>query len=177
MANAPKCKICGKPATVHLTQIVDGKAQKIDLCENCAQSKGVTNPGGFDQIAELFDKLPLPSGESMHGKLMSAMASAQAGAGLQCAECGMTPDNFKKTGRLGCPHCYASFASLIEPMLGDMHKDVVHRGKVPTKSLARRSIQERLADLEKNLQDAIKSENYEDAARYRDQIRQLKQDT
>jgi protein-arginine kinase activator protein McsA len=46
-------RICKeKPATVHLTQIVGDKMQKLDLCEDCAKAKGVNDPtashGGFD---------------------------------------------------------------------------------------------------------------------------------
>ena len=48
MANPLKCNFCArKPATVHLTQIVNNKVHNVDLREECAQSKGVTNPSGF----------------------------------------------------------------------------------------------------------------------------------
>ena len=171
MSNAPKCKFCGKPATVHLTQIVEGQAQKMDLCESCAKAQGLDNPAGFAQLTQLFEKaLADPIAE----KMVSAFVGATDGSDIKCTVCGMTPGDFKKTGRLGCPHCYSSFAAIIEPMLGDMHRGTAHLGKVPTKSLERRSVQERLADLEKNLQDAIRTENYEEAAQLRDQLRQLR---
>ena len=36
------CQNCHKnEATVHLTQIVDGKVAKFHLCEACAEKKGV----------------------------------------------------------------------------------------------------------------------------------------
>ena len=38
---------CENEATVHLTEIVEGQMKKIDLCEECAQEKGVTDPEGF----------------------------------------------------------------------------------------------------------------------------------
>ena len=47
MANPIKCSLCGKPATVHLTQIINNKIHKVDLCEDCAKAKGVTDPAGF----------------------------------------------------------------------------------------------------------------------------------
>ena len=52
MANSLKCDLCSKPATVHLTQIVNSKIHKVDLCEACAQAKGVTDPSGFS-LADL----------------------------------------------------------------------------------------------------------------------------
>ena len=58
MANPLKCDLCAKPATVHLTQIVNNKVHKVDLCEACAQAKGVTDPSGFS-LADLLLKASL----------------------------------------------------------------------------------------------------------------------
>ena len=58
MANPLKCDLCSKPATVHLTQIVNNKVHKVDLCEECAQAKGVTDPSGFS-LADLLLKASL----------------------------------------------------------------------------------------------------------------------
>jgi protein arginine kinase activator len=159
MANSLKCDICSNPATVHLTQIVNNKIHKVDLCEACAQAKGVTDPSGFS-LADLLVKAslnPEPTGE------------------LRCPQCGLTQQDFKKTGRFGCPSCYEAFAPGLEPILGNMHKGVAHTGKVPTKAMERRSLYERLTKLETELDQAIKSERYEDAARYRDELHQVRQ--
>jgi protein arginine kinase activator len=160
MANSLKCDICSKPATVHLTQIVNNKIHKVDLCEACAQAKGVTDPSGFS-LADLLVK--------------ASLNPEPAGDGLRCAKCGMTQQDFKKTGRFGCPACYEAFAPGLEPILGNMHKGVIHTGKVPTKAMERRSLYERLTKLETELDQAIKSERYEDAARYRDELHQVRQ--
>ena len=58
MANPLKCDLCSKSATVHLTQIVNNKVHKVDLCEECAQAKGVTDPSGFS-LADLLLKASL----------------------------------------------------------------------------------------------------------------------
>src|ERR1700685_1668862 len=58
MSNPLKCDLCSKPATVHLTQILDNKVHKVDLCEDCAQEKGVTDPSGFS-LADLLLKASL----------------------------------------------------------------------------------------------------------------------
>jgi len=161
MANSLKCDLCSKPATVHLTQIVNSKMHKVDLCEACAQAKGVTDPNGFS-LADLLLKAsltPTPAGD------------------VRCESCGFTAHDFKKNGRFGCPSCYDHFTGILEPMLDTMHKGVAHNGKVPQRALARRSLYERLTTLETELEQAIKAERYEDAARYRDEIHQVRQST
>ncbi|MBI5767077.1 MAG: UvrB/UvrC motif-containing protein [Verrucomicrobia bacterium] len=160
MANPLKCDLCSKPATVHLTQIVNNKVHKVDLCEACAQAKGVTDPSGFS-LADLLLKASLNPEPSV--------------AGVRCEQCGFTQADFKKHGRFGCPACYAAFKGLVEPMLDNMHKGTAHTGKVPQRAIERKSLYDRLTKLELDLTDAIKSERYEDAARTRDEIAQLKQ--
>ncbi len=162
MANPLKCDLCSKPATVHLTQIVNNKVHKVDLCEACAEAKGVTDPGGFS-LADLLLKASLTPD------------AAPPTPGTRCPRCGYTPVEFKKHGRLGCPACYEAFATLVEPMLANMHSGVTHAGKVPARSLERKSLYDRLTKLELDLTEAIKSERYEDAARARDEINQVKQ--
>jgi protein arginine kinase activator len=161
MANPLKCDLCTKPATVHLTQIVNNKVHKVDLCEACAQAKGVTDPSGFS-LADLLVKASLNP-------------EAAPAAGLRCEGCGCTQADFKKHGRFGCPDCYAAFQSLVEPMLENMHHGTTHTGKVPVRALERKSLYDRLTKLELDLSEAVKSERYEDAARTRDEINQVKQ--
>lgn len=160
MANPLKCDLCSKPATVHLTQIVNNKVHKVDLCEACAQAKGVTDPSGFS-LADLL--------------LKASLNPDSPSAGSRCPRCGFSPAEFKKQGRFGCPECYETFRNLVEPMLENMHNGIAHAGKVPTRALERKSLYDRLTKLELDLTEAIKSERYEDAARARDEISQVKQ--
>lgn len=153
-----KCDLCGKPATVHLTQIVNNQIHKLDLCEECAAAKGVTDPSGFS-LADLLIKTT--AGEA---------PAAPGGSQLVCEHCGFTQADFKKHGRLGCPACYERFRPILEPVLANMHKGMTHLGKVPARSLERKSLQDRITSLEKELQEAVKAERYEDAARLRDEI-------
>jgi protein arginine kinase activator len=160
MDSSSKCNLCGKPATVHLTQIVNNEIHKLDLCEECAAAKGVTDPSGFS-LADLLVKA-------------AGSASERSSSQLVCEHCGFTQADFKKHGRFGCPACYDRFRPILEPVLANMHKGMTHLGKVPARSLERKSQHERLAMLEKELNDAIKAERYEDAARLRDDIAGLK---
>ena len=160
MNNPLKCDFCSKPATVHLTQIINNKVHKVDLCEECAKLKGVTDPSGFS-LADLLLKASL-NPESPEGV-------------IRCEQCGFTQADFKKLGRFGCPACYEAFKDVLAPMLSGIHKGSVHTGKVPRTALSRKSLHDRLSKLETDLSEAIKSENYEDAARFRDEINQVKQ--
>ncbi|MDA0346434.1 MAG: UvrB/UvrC motif-containing protein [Verrucomicrobia bacterium] len=164
MAESINCDICSKLATVHLTQIVNGKIHKIDLCETCAKEKGVTDPNGFS-LADL-----LSSG--IDGEDMDPSTSD-----LVCQDCGFTPEDYKKIGRLGCPSCYENLAPMIAPMLTHMHKGIQHIGKVPHNSLARLESQFELSEINEKLQLAVEEERYEDAARLRDQLLQLNQES
>lgn len=158
MAKPEQCGECTKPATIHLTQIIDNKIQKVDLCEDCPYKQGVTDPEGFS-LADFLLKPP------------ATLISDQS---VQCEACGFTPADFKKSGRFGCPQCYETFKDILDPMLKNMHKDIVHRGKVPEKALARLSRQRRLDQLQSDLNSAVKEEDYEEAARIRDLISQAR---
>ena len=154
------CDVCkNNQATVFLTQIVEGKMQKVNLCEACSKDKGVTDPTGF-ALADLL--LGLGAAQEME----------RGGTTQKCPVCGFGQSDFKKTGRLGCAACYDTFAEGLAPLLKGMHKGVAHVGKVPGRlaiSMERESL---LKGLHEDLRAAVSEENYESAARIRDKIRE-----
>ena len=157
------CSICKeKEATVHLTQIVGEKMQKVDLCEECAKTKGVNDPAGFS-LADLL----LGLGASQE------MEQAAGGTDLKCPRCGFSQSDFKKAGRLGCSECYATFAEGLEGLLKTMHKGTRHAGKVPEALRQSREQADRLKLLQKKLAKAIEGEKFEEAAKLRDEIKQV----
>lgn len=162
MAESLKCSMCDAEATVHLTQIVNNKIIKVDLCEACAQAKGVTDPEGFS-LADLLSKTDLTP------------TTNEGGADLVCSDCGMETADFRRTGRLGCSSCFGVFSSMLRPVLEDMHVGTEHKGKVPENALSRRSVSEKLKALESALTAAITEEAYEEAAKIRDEIRDLQE--
>jgi protein arginine kinase activator len=155
------CDVCkSKESTVFLTQIVEGKMQKVNLCESCSKEKGVNDPTGF-ALADLLLGLG------------AAQEIEKNPSGDRCPVCGFSQGDFKKTGRLGCSTCYDSFAEGLSGMLKNMHRGLLHTGKVPAKlALTRRRVQE-LARLETGLAKAIADEHFEEAAALRDKIRLL----
>ena len=157
-----RCDVCQKnDATVYLTQIVEGKMQKVNLCEHCAKEKGVSDPTGF----------------AMADLLLGLGATQQIEHGGQpaqkCPVCGFTQIDFKKTGRLGCSACYDTFADGLANVLKGMHKGLKHTGKMPAHLSRRYAMADRVKSLETDLQKAVKNEKYEDAARLRDEIQKI----
>src|SRR5207245_10681093 len=115
------CCICKEnEASVHLTQIAGDKMQKVDLCEECAKTKGVNDPTGFS-LADLL----LGLGASQE------IEQSAGGTELKCPRSGFTQADFKKAGRLGCPECYKTFSEAFDVLLKPMHEGTPPAGKVP----------------------------------------------
>ncbi|MDR2603484.1 MAG: UvrB/UvrC motif-containing protein [Puniceicoccales bacterium] len=180
-----KCQFCGKPATVHMTQVINNKTTVIRMCNECAAKHG------------LFDKegLPFAMLSGLGEALFSGMKQNLSANGLICSKCGCTPMSFKETGRLGCPHCYKDLKLLIDGIIESSQKGTIHKGKysregartatmnatggftdTPAKRPTRKlSTKERLNELQEMLDAAVKTEQYEEAARLRDEIKILKE--
>jgi protein arginine kinase activator len=157
------CCVCKeKEATVHLTQIVGDKMQKVDLCKHCAEQKGVNDPTGFS-LADLL----LGLGASQE------MEQAVGGSDLKCPHCGFTQADFKKTGRFGCAGCYEVFAEGLEQLLKSMHKGTRHVGKAPAARRQVRDTQRKVNTLQEQLVKAIQEEDFEKAAELRDEIKRV----
>jgi protein arginine kinase activator len=156
------CSICKeKEAKFHYTNVAGDKVHKVDLCEECAKSKGMESPTAFGLADELFG-------------LGAAQEIEQAGGemGLKCPACAFTQADFKKAGRLGCAECYQTFAEPLEGLLKTMHKGTRHVGKVPESLRQNRTVSDRLKTLQKKLAKAIEAEDFEQAAVLRDEIKQ-----
>lgn len=159
------CDHCGETeAVIHLTQIVDNQMSTFHLCESCAAEKGLepgVNAGNF----------PLTDFLAQMGKAGGSDTAAGNGS---CTFCGLRLDDFKKTGRLGCSHCYVTFDAHLRGLLRRLHGGTQHVGKVylpPDPTQAQR--QQRLSGLRRKLDKAVESEDFERAAQLRDEIREL----
>ncbi len=157
------CDVCGKnPATVHLTEIIEGKIIEVHLCEDCAKKKTEEFQKQFnisDFLSELVDIDSLSEIELPR---------------IVCSGCGLRYDEFKKKGRLGCGKCYEDFKDKLLPLLRKIHGSLRHRGKAPKVKVEDEiSLEERIKELRRHLERAIKLEEYEEAARIRDEIKEL----
>jgi protein arginine kinase activator len=155
------CDVCKcNDATVFLTQIVDGKMQKVNLCDACSKEKGVQDPTGF-ALADLL--LGIGAAEEIE----------KGSSSQKCPVCGYTQADFKKTGRLGCSSCYLTFAEGLGTLLKAMHKGTEHVGKLPQHASRAMELTDKMRTLTENLEKAVAEENYETAASLRDEIKKL----
>jgi protein arginine kinase activator len=157
------CDVCGKnEATVHLTEIVNEKITKLHLCESCAKNKGTEMEEHFglsDLLAGLAD--------------IGSGVEPETGEKIKCAFCGFTYQDFKKVGRLGCGQCYESFKKQLAPLLKRIHSSDRHVGKVPLTVGKTVKDAKTLQDLKVRMEKAIQFEEFEEAARLRDEIRSI----
>ena len=163
-----QCEICKtRTATVHLTEIINGQRTESHLCQNCAQKEGVT----------IKSQLSL-------NELLSSLIAAHhqtdetSDSGKACPECGITMEQFRKQAVLGCPKDYDVFENdLKEVIEKTQDNNLTHKGKVPAQaqnsSNARRENRDKIEELKKQLSQAVEKEDYELAAKIRDQLKEL----
>jgi protein arginine kinase activator len=163
-----KCNFCDNKATVFLTQLIEGQSKKVCLCETCAQERGVTDPTGFS-LADLLIGGLTGAPDLTTGNV----PVSTAGGHKQCPACSFTLEDLHRVRRFGCAECYTTFRDDISPMLRGMHRGISHVGKVPEGLMAQQFKHQRLQDLRSRLEQAIVSENYEEAAGIRDEIHSL----
>ncbi|MFO0427763.1 MAG: UvrB/UvrC motif-containing protein [Planctomyces sp.] len=163
-----KCRRCSKPATLHITEVRDGKASAVHLCETCARDYLETpeNSSVSDPASELAAKLDELVREG----------SEEIMAGLVCPVCGISFAEFRENGRFGCPADYTEFQSEILPLLENIHEDTRHTGKRPVSGSAAAETQSRMILLRRQQQEAIEKEDYETAARLRDEIQAIEEE-
>ncbi len=152
-----KCSHCTQPTTLHLTKIVDGQVFKLDLCAVCPQAKRVKSEIGFDLV---------------EGGAPVALAPRSAESKLACPGCGLTPGDFKESGRLGCSRCYETFEEKLSPLFMKLHESSEHVGKAP-QGKRKAASPEQIELLRRRLRELVSREEYELAATVRDQLKAL----
>jgi len=165
-----KCKT--KPANVHIEKNVNGNKTFINLCQDCS--------GGIGAVASL---------DALFGGQITpniapfvSMKSSVASPGRQqviqhnyepCSTCGMSYPVFKSTGRFGCENCYSAFSEEFNAIIKRVQASNKHEGKHPKKHNFNTVQIQDISQLRTLMSEAIKSENFEEAARLRDEIRKI----
>ena len=147
------CERCGKnTATVRYTQIINCHKESLYICSECAAKESI-----FDNFGSLLSFAP---------REMSYVS---------CPVCKMTISEFSRTGRMGCGECYNTFRTQAAAMLKKIHGTSKHmeassEDKKPVKEEKPKSKGDALRE---KLEEAIKLENFEEAAKLRDELRAL----
>ena len=156
-----KCDKCGKAATIHLTEIIDGDKIEKHFCQNCASTDGITIKAEVP-IGQLLEDFVLQSG------------GVEGANELECEVCGMKFSEFRNAGLLGCPNDYDVFETGLASVLERAQEGAVqHIGKAPHGSDDVQKRQTAILRLRSELKTAIGSEHYEHAAAIRDQIKEI----
>jgi protein arginine kinase activator len=162
-----KCDQCNRPATVHLTEIRNGRKLEKHLCEQCAakmESSPVKSHTPINQLLTNF---------------VMAHSGVSEETPASCEACGMSWSDFRQKGLFGCPHDYDVFERELSPLIERAHEGATHHaGKSPARIADGAAVQRRealLTRLRRELTQAVQAEDYEKAARLRDQVRELEQ--
>ncbi|MCC7053346.1 MAG: UvrB/UvrC motif-containing protein [Gemmatimonadaceae bacterium] len=158
------CDACGeRDAVVHLTQVVDETMTQVHLCEQCAAEKGV-------ETTVTSAKTPLTALLQSVQQQMAGNPSDQA----RCAFCQATYKDFRASGRLGCARCYGTFEPQLRDLLQRVHGATRHTGLAygpPAPDQLQRA--STVLELREQLRRAIELEQFEQAAKLRDRLKEV----
>jgi len=156
-----KCQRCPKQATLHITEVLgEDRFEEVHLCEDCAKKY-------------LYEPQQKKHAQASPSAVIEADEDAPAGA--RCPACGLSFLEFRNHGRFGCSHDYDAFKSELLSLMESVHGDTRHAGKTPRRAPRTKTAQAELTQLRQQLQELVNDENYEEAARIRDRIKNLEQ--
>jgi protein arginine kinase activator len=164
-----KCQHCEKPATFHITELTGPKPAEFHLCEIHAKLYLMQPEQAAAQAPTLAGVL---------AQQLNVTQTAEELAKLDqraCPVCGITFFEFRNQGRLGCPHDYVFFEQELDPLIMNIHGGSQHTGKRPKRGDHGTDRQTELIRLRRDLDKAVKREDYEKASRIRDQIRGIEE--
>jgi protein arginine kinase activator len=152
-----------RDSVITLTRSDAQGVTELHLCEKCAAERGIET-----QLSS--PKQPLTD------FILSVQKQLPASAveGTRCSFCSGTLRDFRNTGRLGCAYCYSAFEPTLRDLLRRVHGNSRHQGKryqAPLPDVAEGATV--LAELRDRLRRAVEQEQFEEAARLRDQIKVL----
>ncbi|MCC7192870.1 MAG: UvrB/UvrC motif-containing protein [Phycisphaeraceae bacterium] len=158
-----KCDLCAKDAVHHEVSIIKGQKVEKHLCEDHAAEQGV--------VKSFTSHTPINELLTNFVKKHSGMTTQTE---IVCDNCGMTFAKFREHGLLGCPQCYTAFDAVLSPLIERAHEGATHHiGKVPRRAGPGEQRQNDLLLMRKRLAEAVAAEDYELAARLRDDLRKF----
>lgn len=165
------CERCQeRPAVVHLTEIINNKKRTLHLCEQCAREVQAESFGLIPQM-NLHNLLA-----SFFSNQIAAPFNSNIVQGEKCPNCGLTEAQFAQRGLLGCGDCYRQFGPRLNPVFRRIHGNARHTGKVPERTGGRVKLAKDVERMKLRLREVIGREEFEEAARLRDEIRKLEKE-
>lgn len=161
-----KCQNCRKNnANVKYTQVINGDKRQLFLCDECANEMNIGMNFDFgihDVFSNFFDDF-------------TGLKTISIPEITKCKSCGISYDEFSKTGMLGCEDCYSTFSNRLDEVLNRIHGNNRHLSNRKGTSNDSKKNNE-LSEVEKlreELKTCIEKEEYEKAAVLRDKIKKL----
>ena len=168
------CEKCKKnQAVTHIRQNINGNLTEMHLCESCAAEIS----GKFENE---YGKLFSDFGFGIDSMLTSLFGQDFLSENLlsekteRCPMCGSSINEIRKSGNVGCSQCYDAFREHLMPLIQRVHGKTVHNGKIPESAGKEITAKAKISELEKELKQAIDSQEFEKAASLRDQINSLR---
>ena len=164
------CQNCGKnEATTHIKQIINGDMAESHLCSECASHLG------YDDV---FSDFGLGLSQFFGGFLGDMMPSLGQGNPVKrCEKCGASFEDIAREGKVGCADCYRTFYDRLLPSIQRIHGKIKHNGKtsaaVPEK-VKIETTEEKIEKLQKQMNECVAKQEFEEAAKIRDEIKALK---
>ncbi len=172
--NTMLCDKCKKNAAqVYYTENINGKETKYALCHDCAAEMKKSGELGIGLPSIFGGGIFGGDMGSLIGSILAPQKTARAEDSKKCDLCGMTFADLKKEGKAGCPRCYDTFGDELERTVAGIHGGTKHTGKVPAKYKAKIADAEKIASLRAKINEAVAAEDYETAAKLRDEIRAI----
>lgn len=170
-----KCEICNEnEANIIVIQIVNGKPRKLCICDRCAGEDNNEDDFAIPiSFQDFFQAMLDFIGMEVQYNQQSPQDNENSGDEIRCEVCKTTYNEFKESGRLGCENCYKAFKQQLDTVLKNMQGNNTHTGKAPSKQRESYNNRFEIRNLKKQLQEAIKIEDYEKAANLRDKIRAM----
>lgn len=161
------CEKCKKNiASIHFQRIINGQKTEYHVCKECAEELEINNLSFNDMFKGFLDGF-MDIGVQNSNLLFKEV----------CQSCGNSLLDFKNYGKLGCSKCYETFENQIDDIIRSIQGNCQHTGKVPKRignyTLNDNKELSKLDQLKQKLQEAIKNEEYEQAASIRDEIKKI----
>lgn len=162
------CQACGeKQANTHIKRVINGDVREYMLCEQCVKKLGYGN---------IFNDFSLKLDNFLGSFFTENMPQMLKDETKRCEKCGSSMEDISHSGKVGCANCYKVFYDQLIPSIKRIHGNTNHSGKLAANISEDKKLENKVKQLETELQKAIKEQEFEKAAKLRDKIKELKKE-
>ncbi|MCX7882752.1 MAG: hypothetical protein N2314_05985 [Brevinematales bacterium] len=178
-----QCDLCGRQDGVFEVHVYrENKPQKMSLCTRCAMKLLENNPKVGKEMSMLLERggqeifQMISEVRSLLGEIASQIHTIETqraqSSEVHC-RCGLTYEEFKENGYLGCPWCYETFRETVKEMILDIERGSVHRGMIPPRYTYFLVVQKEIEYLKRRLRHLLAKEAYEEAAKVHKKLKRI----